>query len=128
MSAVLERTKRLYLKAMWVESVGLASVVLLCGVCVDFSAAFSLLLGGFASFLPFCLFVYWVFFRKSAKNANKMTAFYRGEGLKWLATIVLMVAVLKGYPNLNVLAFFGGYFLCLVCNSLLPIVLKRQTQ
>lgn len=128
MSAVLERTKRLYQKTMWVELAVLVSAFLLYGIFADFSAAVSFLLGGMASFLPFCLFVYWVCFRKKVNHGNKMTTLYRGEGLKWLATILLIVAVLKGYPNLNVFAFFCGYFLCLVCNGLLPMILRQQIQ
>lgn len=127
MSAVLQQTKQLYRKVMFVECCGVVSGALLVLLVQNVSAAFAFLLGGLSSFLPQCLFIFWVFFRKNTKNTNKMAAFYRGEGLKWLATIVLMVAVLIGFPNLNVLLFFSGYFLFLICNGLLPIFLTQRT-
>lgn len=54
-----------------------------------------------------------------------MTALYRGEGLKWLLTIVLVVASFKLMMNLNVLAFFIGYIMMLVFNNLIPFVLSK---
>lgn len=123
MSAVIQQTQHLYKKVIFVEFFVLVSISLLTFV-KGLTPAFSFFLGSLASLLPFCVFVFWVFF-KAHKNSNKMSAFYHGEGLKWLVTIVLMVAILKGYSGLNVPFFFGGYFLFLLCNSLLPIVLKR---
>lgn len=125
MSAVLDRTRTLYRKVMLLES-GLLWLLSLGIFCYAVEGGISFLLGGLASFLPFCLFAYWLFFRQSvAKKANKITAFYRGEGLKWLATIVLVVLGLKLYADLHIGLFFSGYFLFLVANSLLPIILKR---
>lgn len=123
MSAILQQTQNLYKKVIFIEIGILVSISLLL-LFISIDDALSFFLGGFASLLPFCVFVYWVFFRKSQHN-NKVHAFYRGEGLKWLVTIVFMIAVLKGYAQLNVLYFFGGYFLFLVCNSVFPMVCKR---
>lgn len=126
MSAVLDRTRTLYRQVMLLES-GLLCLLSLCLLCYAMEWGISFLLGSLASFLPFCLFAYWVFFRSQvAKNANKVTAFYRGEGLKWLATIVLVVLGLKLYTSLHLGLFFSGYFLFLVANSLLPVALKRH--
>lgn len=127
MSAVLKRTKKLYQKVMIVELVALVSISLLILFLQPIESTISFFLGGLASFLPQCVFIYWVFFRNVAKNANKMTAFYRGEGLKWLATIVLLVVMFKGYSSLNLVLFFSGYFVFLLCNSLLPIFIKART-
>lgn len=124
MSAVLQQTKDLYKKVIFIEIIALVSFFLLF-VFNGIAQAVSFFLGGLASFLPFCIFVYWIFFHKH-QNQNKIGSFYRGEGLKWLATIILIVLSFKGYATLHIVSFFGGYFLFLVLNSILPIVLKRQ--
>lgn len=123
MSAVLQQAQNLYKKVIFVEGVILVSISLLL-LFYSITQGVSFLLGGIASLLPFCVFVYWVFFKKS-QHHNKMRDFYCGEGLKWLFTIVLFVVILKSYANLSVVFFFAGYFCFLLCNSLLPIVLKR---
>lgn len=128
MSAVLNQAKALYRKTLCVEAVLLAAATVFAMIANQQAVAFSLLFGGLSALLPHCLFVFWVFFRPQAKNANKMTAFYRGEGLKWLLTILLIVILFKSYTAMNFLAFFAGYFVMLLCNSLLPIGFQRQTQ
>lgn len=124
MSAVLESTQKRYRKVIGIELVLLVSLSLLISIGLSQWSGLSFSLGAFTSLLPQCLFIYWVFFRQKAKNANKITAFYRGEGLKWLATIVLMVIALKMVSTLNIALFFAGYFLFLLCNSLLPFLVK----
>lgn len=126
MSAVINKAKqnyRYYLKLTLLLQLLVAMLIWgLCGANVV-----SFLLGALSSFLPYCLFVYWIFFRqKSVMNTHKMTAFYQGEALKWLATILCVVGVLKGYPELHLLLFALGYFLILLCNSLLPFLLKQR--
>lgn len=125
MSAVLGRAKKFYCKAMTVEFVIFFSLALLIGLCSSFYQAYSFFLGCFIAFLPQIVFIYYVLFRK---NTQKVTALYRGEGIKWLMTIVLMVFVLKTVTSLNMIFFFTGYFLCLFCNGIFPIFLNRQTQ
>lgn len=126
MSAVLNQTKKNYKYALSIEFI----LMILCAVSLlvvgQGNTFFSFILGSFASFLPYCCFVYWVFFRKFAKNANKMTAFYRGEGIKWLATIVLIVVSFKAYSSLDIKWFFIGYFVFLLLNIIVPICVKLR--
>lgn len=126
MSAVLALIKQQYLRVIRIELMLLVSLSLLIGISVEspLISAISFVLGALASLLPQCLFIYWVFFRKKAKNSHKMATFYRGEGLKWLATIMLIVMALKGVSTLNLTLFFAGYFVFLLCNSLLPFLVK----
>ncbi|MGX2950682.1 ATP synthase subunit I [Ursidibacter sp. B-7004-1] len=128
MSIVIRQTRQLYYKVISIEIVLL--LILFCSITFFYSmgTGLSFLVGSLASLLPHCLFVYWIFFRQSTKNTNKMTAFYRGEGLKWLLTIVLIMVAFKSYPTMNFLAFFVGYFFMLLCNSLLPILLKLRAK
>lgn len=127
MSAVINQAKLLYHKLLIIE------------VCVLLSLFFSILLwkgniavsflvGGFSAFLPHCIFVYWIFFRKRAKNTNKMAVFYRGEGLKWLSTVALIILTFKLINDLNMVVFFAGYFFMLLCNSLLPVFYKLRAK
>ena len=124
MSAVITRAKQQYIKAIKWE-IG----VILLGVCfvslIQFSASMSFLVGAFSAFLPHCVFVYWVFFR-AAKNQQKITAFYRGEGIKWLVAIILIALSFIFIPHLKLLFFFIGYILVLGLNIVLPIALNRQ--
>lgn len=77
-----------------------------------------------AGFLPQCLLIYWYFFRQNEKMPSKMTALYQGEGLKWLATILLIVISFKLVAEMNVIAFFSGYILLLILNNLIPFLLS----
>lgn len=124
MSFVVNQAKQHYRKALWVE-LGIVLLLTLLVLVVKFDITLSFSAGLLSSFLPFCLFVYWIFFRYSPKNQSKMTALYRGEGLKWLATIVLIVASFKLITHLNVLAFFIGYIMMLIFNNLIPFVLSK---
>lgn len=127
MSAVINKAKQQYRYALRLEIVLL--VLLACvGFVWQWQIALSLWLGSLASFLPHCLFTYWIFFRQSAKNQSKMTAFYRAEGLKWLFTIGLIVAIFKGVPQLHFIAFFVGYFFALLLNITLPIFLQAKSR
>lgn len=127
MSTVINQAKQHYVKALKIEIMLLLLFSL--GLFL-WQANFgcSLLAGGFAAYLPFGLFVYWVFFKKSAKAQSKMTAFYWGEGLKWVATILLLIISLKWIPDLHILSFFAGYFVALLLNNLIPFVLSKRTQ
>ena len=128
MSIVISQTRQLYYKVISIEIVLL--LILFCGIAFFYTirGGLSFLIGGLAGLFPHCVFVYWIFFRQSAKNTNKMTAFYQGEALKWLLTIVLIVVVFKCYPIMNFIMFFVGYFFMLLCNSLLPILFKLRAK
>lgn len=125
MSAVIRRAKQHYLKSLLAQLllIGLLAFVVFIWkplFAMDFSC------GMLAGFLPHGLMVYWFFFHNQAKNQAKMTALYRGEGLKWLATIVLILLSIKFIPNLNVPAFFVGYVLLLILNNLVPFLLSLR--
>lgn len=128
MSIVIEQTKQLYRRALLLEcivTIIVASVVMMWS---GGHSGFSLLLGELAGLLPHWIFVYWIFFRKYVKNPHKMTAFYLGEGLKWVTTIIIIVAAFTLYRELNLIAFFCGFFLMLVCNNLFTILLKWRSK
>ncbi|AGQ38893.1 hypothetical protein J450_07165 [Mannheimia haemolytica D171] len=55
-----------------------------------------------------------------------MTAFYRGEGMKWLVTIILVIGCFKLIPALDVVLFFVGYFIALFLNNMIPFVLSKH--
>lgn len=126
MSAVLTKEKQHYRQALWIETwilLGLAGIVL-CFSGLHIGLSF--LSGVLAAFLPQCLFIYWIFFRQTVKPADKLRAFYRGEGLKWSATVGLIVLAFTGLPVLSPLGFFFGYFLGLLSNIAIPMVLKHR--
>lgn len=124
MSAVINRAKQQHLKAIKWE-MGLIIFITFFLYFIKGMASFSFLAGALSSFLPHCAFVYWIFF-KSAKNQQKVTAFYRSEGIKWLVAILLITASFTLVPNLQLLFYFVGYFLALCLNIMLPIMLNRH--
>lgn len=124
MSAVIHKAQQQHRKTLIWEVCILVSLSLFC-LLWQFNVSLSFFAGAMSSFLPYVLFVYWIFFRKSAKNRQQMTAFYRGEGLKWLATILLVVLSFKMIPDLHLVGFFVGYFLALCLNIALPIFINK---
>lgn len=126
MSAVILKTKQHYQKALIIE------MLTLFGVCLGLLVwngmmGLSFLMGSLVNFFAHCVFVYWIFFRKSAKNGTKMTAFYQGEALKWLVVIVLSGGSLKWMPDLQIIWFFVGFLMALLLNNVIPFVLSRRT-
>ena len=85
---------------------------------VDFS------LGFISAFVPFCAFAYIVFFRKQ-DFSTKLTAFYRGEALKFILTIVLVGVSFEWLSISHFILFFIGFFVALVLNNIIPFLLNR---
>ena len=86
---------------------------------VDFS------LGFISAFVPFCAFAYIVFFRKQ-DFSTKLTAFYRGEALKFMLTIVLVGVSFKWLAISHFILFFVGFFTALALNNVIPFLLNRS--
>lgn len=128
MSAILLNEKRFYQKVLSIETLILLVFSGLVWLFSDIQTGLSFVSGCFSAVFPQFLFVYWIFFRQTAKNANKMQAFYRGEGLKWLATIILIALLFSFYSGLQHLAFFAGYFLGLLGNILVPMFLRQRVK
>lgn len=125
MSAVINRAKQHYRNSLIFESVIIFGLYLVVLAVWNATLAFSVLSGMLAAYLPYCLFVYWFFFHNSVKTRSKTTALYRGEGLKWVATIVFISVCFRFYTELNVAAFFAGYISILVLNNLIPFVITK---
>lgn len=128
MSAVISQTKQFYRKALAWQAVGLVGISAVSVLFVGMAAG-SFFAGLLCAFLPFCAFTYWVFFRQIAQPAaHRMAVFYRAEALKWLLTIILVVAAIKLVPQFDYIVFFVGYFLGLSGNIVLPIWFKRSAK
>lgn len=126
MSAVINKAKSQYKQALSVE----VSIILMLTFVLFLWKGYvsiSFLAGGVSSLLPHSVFVYWVFFRNSAKDRTKMTAFYWGEGVKWVVAIILMIASFTLIPDFQFLVFFVGYFLALFLNIALPMLFSRKS-
>ena len=126
MSTVINKAKQHYIRALKIESLLLLSTVgfLIVWKGVD---GISFLCGALSSFVPHCVFVYWIFFKKTTKNQSRMGTFYRGEGLKWLITILLVVMCFKLLPSLHIVLFFVGYLMALFFNNVIPFILSKRT-
>ena len=77
-------------------------------------AAYSAMLGGLIAVIPNGVFAYRLFARKGAQVASKIVnALYRGEAIKLLITILLLMLVFRFIP-VAALAFFTTYILALL--------------
>ena len=124
MSKVLTQAKNRYQKTMIIESICLVVFGLLVALwqgesAVDFS------LGFISAFVPFCAFAYIVFFRKQ-DFSTKLTAFYRGEALKFMLTIVLVGGAFKWLSISHFILFFVGFFTALALNNFIPFLLNKS--
>lgn len=127
MSTVINKAKLQYRRALGAEVGIIIILTFVLFLWPKENVSISFLVGCLSSFLPHCVFVYWVFFRNSVKDRTKMTAFYQGEGIKWLITILLVVACFKLISQLEFIFFFAGYFITLLLNNVIPFVLSRRT-
>lgn len=125
MSAVINRAKQHYRKSLIFELVIILGLCLVVLLVWNAASVLSALSGMSAAYLPHCLFVYWFFFSNSVKTQSKTTALYRGEGLKWVTTIVFVAACFKFYTELNLVAFFAGYIFILILNNLIPFIVTK---
>lgn len=125
MSAIISQTKTYYRRALMAFFV-LLSVISVAVVWINLSVAISFFSGSLASFLPFCLSVYWVFFRQRENKPIAVAEFYKAEGLKWGLTIILVIMSFKLLPVLHYLAFFAGYLFALLGSIVLPLWSKRS--
>ncbi|WP_301098534.1 ATP synthase subunit I [Otariodibacter sp.] len=128
MSTVINQAKIFHKKALSIEIVIFLISFLFSFLWVNLSSSISLFLGEVAGLLPHFLFFLWFFSKKSQKNKNKMVVLFCGEGIKWGSTIILIVLFFKFFINMNIVAFFVGYFFILLLNSLLPIYLKIRAK
>ncbi len=123
MSRVLTQTKNRYKKTMLIE----ISVILILSVLLAFwnrKSAVDFGLGFLCAFLPFCFFVYVVFYRKQ-NLSTKLTALYRAEAIKFILTMVFIIIAIKWLLVINFLAFFVGFLLALVLNNVIPLILNK---
>ncbi|QUC05886.1 ATP synthase subunit I [Aggregatibacter sp. oral taxon 513] len=124
MSRVLTQTKNRYKKTMLTE----IGIILVLSVLLAFwngKSAVDFGLGFLCAFLPFCFFVYVVFYRKQ-NLSTKLTALYRGEIVKFILTIILISVAFKWLVIKEFILFFIGFFMALMLNNLIPFLLNRS--
>ncbi|QLB12134.1 ATP synthase protein I [Bisgaardia hudsonensis] len=88
------------------------------------SLILSFFLGGISVFLPYCLFVLFVFFSKQS-TVNPLKKLYLGELIKFVVTILLIIIILKFF-SVDTITFFMGYIVSILLNNLLPFLVKRN--
>ena len=113
MSYILSHAKKNYRKAIVIESLLLVVFYLLIygwqrQSAVDFGYGF------LSAFLPFCTFIFIIFYRKQ-NFSTKLTALYRAEAIKFILTMVFIIFI----------AFFVGFLLALVLNNVIPLILNK---
>ena len=104
MSGILSHAKKNYRKAIVIESLLLVVFYLLIygwqrQSAVDFGYGF------LSAFLPFCTFIFIIFYRKQ-NFSTKLTALYRGEFVKFILTIILIAIAFKWLVIKEFILFF----------------------
>lgn len=96
------------------------------GLLQDFMVAVALLSGGVAVFIANCFFVYKAF-SKSGAQANKqvVNAFYIGEAVKILLSVVLIVTAFVLLDGFEIYVLVG-YIAALLAQWLAPMVVKTH--
>ena len=100
-----------------------AAVIIFVGWGVD--ASVSALAGSSVAILPHLVFALYAFRYMGASKANQAyTSLKRGNGLKFMLTIVLFALVLKHFPVI-LLPFFSTYILALFTGLFAPVFFKH---
>jgi ATP synthase protein I len=101
----------------------LAALIIFIGW--ETNAALSALAGGAVAVLPNFVFALYAFRYMGASRANQAYAsLKRGNGLKFMLTIVLFALVLKHFPVI-LLPFFSTYILALFTGLFAPVFFKH---
>ena len=74
----------------------------------------------------FVLLSYYCFFFANKDFSTKLTAFYRGEALKFILTIVLVGGAFKWLAISHFYFVFVGFFTALALNNFIPFLLNRS--
>nr|WP_247664855.1 ATP synthase subunit I [Pseudoalteromonas sp. MMG010] len=104
--------------------VALVAAMIICiGWGVD--AGVSAIAGAAVAILPHCVFAAYAFRYMGASRANQAyTSLKRGNGLKFLLTIILFALVLKHF-SVILLPFFIIYVLVLLTGLFAPVFFKH---
>lgn len=114
MAAFRQRTGYKVVKRLIASQLIVTIMTSLLFTFLDSKAAYSALLGGLVAVIPNCVFAYRLFVHKDAQAANAIvSSFYRGEAIKLLITIVLLMLVFRFIPVMA-LVFFTTYILALL--------------
>lgn len=106
--------------------IGLVTVVL--ALAVSLHAAYSLLLGGALCVLASVIVAYGIFPQFGRRGSVRiMKRFFVAEAVKYLVTILLMIALFKWVP-LNPLAFFVGYIVAQAVFWFAPLLGKTAAR
>lgn len=125
MSAIIKQTKRRYKIALSIE-LFIFFVVFFITFILQENSAISFLFGTLAAFVPYCLFVFIVFFVNYKKgNNSQLMAFYKGGFVKFVCTIVFIACSFYFFKSMNYVIFFIGYFSGLLFNNLLPLMVNK---
>ena len=65
-------------------------------------------------------------FSKPLDRPTKLKAFYRGEALKFMLTIVLVGGAFKWLSISHFILFFVGFFTALALNNFIPFLLNKS--
>ena len=126
MSQVLYQAKNNYIKALAIETILL--IVLFLGLSVwQWKGAIAFSLGFLSILLPFIAFfciVFCIVFCWQKQLSTKLTSFYLAEAVKFLFTILLVIAFFKWFEITNFLLFFSGFMVALILNNLLPFLFR----
>jgi len=113
-------------KLVFLQALVMVSISILCFVCWGEWLALSALCGGVVAVVPNFVFATLAFSRPRGRaGGNPVQAFYRGEAIKLMLTILLFglsFAVVKA----NAPALFGCYIVTQMVHWIAPLLFQRK--
>lgn len=125
MSKVIQQSKKIYQRAILVESIIL---IILYTVITIFEPKFSLsfLLGALAGFIPQLGFVGYIFyFVEKNSIQNRVKILYQSEAVKIGLNIFLFALLFLLFKSIEPIGLFVGYLGSILFNSILPLFFSQ---
>ena len=107
---------------LFATQIALLSVISLCLLAVNFTVAYSVLLGGLTFIVPTGFFARQAFrFRGAQAMRHIAHAFYRGETTKFVLTAMAFALIFTLVKPLNLVALWLAYVMALLVHHVLAV-------
>ncbi len=122
---LVKRVRKVAFKVVGIQLV-VAVIVSLIALLIDFKTGFSVFVGGMVCVIPSSYFAFKAFSVAGAQKSREVVrAFYMGEVIKLLLTVVLFIVAFKLLP-ISPAPMLTGYFLTLLANWLATGFLRTE--
>jgi ATP synthase protein I len=123
--SLVKRVRRVAFKVIGIQLIVVVAISLIA-LAIDFKTGYSVFVGGMVCVIPASYFAFKAFSVAGAQRAREVVkAFYLGEVIKLLLTVVLFIVAFK-LLQVSPAPMLMGYFMTLVANWLATGFLKTE--